>query len=124
MGDGEKDPEAPPQGPPLPAPRPSIFIGDPIHVGGARPWVCIGKVRIRLRGATEELAPGEPDPSETATIRTGFGSSAAESKRDVVSQLARTYGPPDSSIAVWTGLSSEAIKDAASDRWWKRLFRK
>ena len=124
MGDGEKDPEGPPQGPPpLPA-RPSIIIGDPIHVGGARPWVCIGKVRMRLRGTAEEPAPGEPDPLETATIRTGFGSSAAESKRDVVSQLSRTYGPPHNSSAVWAGLSSEAIKDAANHRWWNKLFRK
>ena len=58
MGDGEKDPEAPPQGPPPLPSRPSILIGDPIHVGGARPWVCIGKVRIRLRGTTDELAVG------------------------------------------------------------------
>lgn len=121
MGVGEKEPEAPP--PPQPQ-RASIIIGEPIRVGGARPWVCIGKVRMPVRAPTEELATGEPDPSETALIRTGFGSSAAESKRDVVAQLSRTYGSPDTSMAVWTGLSSEAIKHAAKQRWWNKLFRK
>jgi hypothetical protein len=125
MGDGEKAPKIPaPAPPPLPKGT-TILIGDPIHVGGARPWVCIGKVRMRFRGTPEEqVAAGEPDPSETAFIRTGFGNSAAESKRDVVAQLSRTYGPPDRSMAVWTGLSSEAIKDAANDGWWSKLFRK
>lgn len=124
MGDGEKEPEIPaPSPPPLPQGT-TILVGDPIHVGGARPWVCIGKVRMRFRGNAEELAAGEPEPSETAFIRTGFGNSAAESKRDVVAQLSRTYGPPDRSMATWTGLSSGAIKDAAKSGWWKKLFRK
>ena len=85
-----------------------VEVGEPIHVGGARPWLCA----VKLLGR----APQEPDPEATQTllVRTGRGTTPEEAQRDAMAQLTLVYGtpvgPPPS-----TRISQLSIADHTAD---------
>ncbi len=66
-----------------------IEVGEPIDVGGERPWMCAVKLMGRKR---EE--PVEGDPTQTLLVRIGRGSTPEDARRDAVSQLTLVYGSP------------------------------
>jgi hypothetical protein len=65
-----------------------VEVGEPIHVGGDRPWMCV----VKLLGHNRE------DPSDGAThtllVRTGRGESPDDARREALAQLAQVYGSP------------------------------
>lgn len=85
-----------------------VEVGEPIHVGGARPWLCT----VKLLGRNV----GKPDPEATQTllVRTGRGTTPEEAQRDAMAQLTLVYGtpvgPPPS-----TRISQLSMADTTSD---------
>jgi hypothetical protein len=66
-----------------------VEVGEPINVGGDRPWMCAVKLIGRKRDPTED-----PEPTQTLMIRTGRGDTAEDARRDALAQLTLVYGSP------------------------------
>lgn len=69
-----------------------VEVGEPIHVGGDRPWMCAVKLVGRKRDMPED--PDQPEPTQTLLVRTGRGASAEDARRDALAQLTLVYGSP------------------------------
>jgi hypothetical protein len=65
-----------------------IEVGDPIKVGGAKPWMCAVKLVGQKRDDTES------EPTQTLLVRTGRGETPEEAQREAISQLTLVYGSP------------------------------
>jgi hypothetical protein len=66
-----------------------VEVGEAIHVGGERPWMCA----VKLVGKKRDLAD-EDEPTQTLLVRTGRGESAEDARREALSQLTLVYGSP------------------------------
>ena len=66
-----------------------VEVGEPIRVGGDRPWMCAVKLVGRKRDPTED-----PEPTQTLLVRTGRGETAEDARREALSQLTLVYGSP------------------------------
>jgi len=66
-----------------------VEVGEPIRVGGDRPWMCAVKLVGRKRDPTED-----PEPTQTLLVRTGRGVTAEDARRDALAQLTLVYGSP------------------------------
>jgi hypothetical protein len=69
-----------------------VEVGDPVHVGGERPWMCAVKLVGPKRDQPED--PDHPDPTQTLLVRTGRGETADDARRDALSHLTLVYGSP------------------------------
>jgi hypothetical protein len=69
-----------------------VEVGEPIHVGGDRPWMCAVKLVGRKRDMPDD--PEHPEPTQTLLVRTGRGASAEDARRDALAQLTLVYGSP------------------------------
>jgi hypothetical protein len=65
-----------------------VEVGEPINVGGDRPWLCA----VKLMGKTEVTSDGES--TQTLFLRTGRGSTPEEAQREAMAQLALVVGSP------------------------------
>jgi hypothetical protein len=66
-----------------------VEVGEPIHVGGERPWMCAVKLVGRKRDISDE-----DEPTQTLLVRTGRGATAEDARREALSQLTLVYGSP------------------------------
>jgi hypothetical protein len=66
-----------------------VEVGEPIHVGGERPWMCAVKLVGRKRDISDE-----DEPTQTLLVRTGRGTTAEDARREALSQLTLVYGSP------------------------------
>ncbi|HEY6461629.1 MAG TPA: hypothetical protein VIY73_15785 [Polyangiaceae bacterium] len=66
-----------------------VEVGEPIKVGGDRPWMCAVKLVGKKRDETED-----PEPTQTLLVRTGRGLTAEDARRDALAQLTLVYGSP------------------------------
>src|SRR5512140_2270245 len=55
-----------------------VEVGDPIKVGGARPWMCA----VKLVGHKRDDLPDGSEPTQTLLVRTGRGETPEEAQRD------------------------------------------
>jgi hypothetical protein len=69
-----------------------VEVGEPINVGGDRPWMCAVKLVGRKRDLPED--PEYLEPTQTLLVRTGRGASAEDARRDALAQLTLVYGSP------------------------------
>jgi hypothetical protein len=69
-----------------------VEVGEPIHVGGERPWMCAVKLVGRKRDMPED--PDHPEPTQTLLVRTGRGATAEDARRDALAHLTLVYGSP------------------------------
>jgi hypothetical protein len=68
-----------------------VEVGDPINVGGPRPWLCA----VKLVGQKRDDLPSEaPEPTQTLLVRTGRGKTPEEAQRDALANLSLVYGSP------------------------------
>lgn len=66
-----------------------VEVGEPIHVGGERPWMCAVKLVGKKRDVSDE-----DEPTQTLLVRTGRGATAEDARREALSQLTLVYGSP------------------------------
>jgi hypothetical protein len=66
-----------------------VEVGEPILVGGDRPWMCAVKLVGKKRDPSED-----PEPTQTLLVRTGRGATAEDARRDALAQLTLVYGSP------------------------------
>jgi len=66
-----------------------VEVGEPIHLGGERPWMCAVKLVGRKRDVSDD-----PEPTQTLLLRTGRGATPDDARRDALSQLTLVYGSP------------------------------
>jgi hypothetical protein len=66
-----------------------VEVGEPIHVGGDRPWMCAVKLVGKKRDPSDD-----PEPTQTLLVRTGRGATAEDARRDALAQLTLVYGSP------------------------------
>ena len=69
-----------------------VEVGDPVNVGGDRPWMCAVKLVGPKRDQPDD--PDHPDPTQTLLVRTGRGATADDARRDALSHLTLVYGSP------------------------------
>jgi hypothetical protein len=69
-----------------------VEVGEPIRVGGERPWMCAVKLVGRKRD--EPRSHEDPEPTQTLLVRTGRGATAEDARRDALAQLTLVYGSP------------------------------
>lgn len=69
-----------------------VEVGEPIKVGGDRPWLCAVKLVGQKRDVPED--PDYPEPTQTLLVRTGRGATAEDARRDALAQLTLVYGSP------------------------------
>jgi hypothetical protein len=68
-----------------------VEVGDPIRVGGDRPWMCA----VKLVGHKRDDAPTDgAEPTQTLLVRTGRGATPEEAQRDALANLSLVYGSP------------------------------
>ncbi len=67
-----------------------VEVGEPIRVGGDRPWMCAVKLVGRRR---DEPADG-PEATQTLLVGTGRGQSPDDARRRALAQLTLVYGSP------------------------------
>ena len=65
-----------------------IEVGDPIKIGGPKPWMCAVKLVGHKRDDTE------PEPTQTLLVRTGRGETPEEAQREAIAHLTLVYGSP------------------------------
>jgi len=111
-----------------------VEVGEPIRVGGDRPWMCAVKLVGRKREPTEDA-----EPTQTLLLRTGRGETAEDARRDALAQLTLVYGspvepppapiisqkpsdPPPTPSQTPTVPPSGARASAKPVGWWGRLF--
>ena len=63
-------------------------MGEPIKVGGPKPWMCAVKLVGQKR---DDL---EPEPTQTLLVRTGRGTTPEEAQREAIANLTALYGSP------------------------------
>jgi hypothetical protein len=66
-----------------------VEVGEPVRVGGERPWMCAVKLLGRKRNG-----PPEGEATHTLLVRTGRGSSPDDARRQALAQLTLVYGSP------------------------------
>ena len=66
-----------------------VEVGEAVHVGGERPWMCAVKLVGRKRDVSDD-----DEPTQTLLVRTGRGASAEDARREALSQLTLVYGSP------------------------------
>jgi hypothetical protein len=69
-----------------------VEVGEPVRVGGDRPWMCAVKLVGQKRDVPED--PEHPDPTQTLLVRTGRGATPEDARRDALAQLTLVYGSP------------------------------
>jgi hypothetical protein len=69
-----------------------IEVGEPVHVGGERPWMCAVKLVGQKRDVPDD--PEMPEPTQTLLVRTGRGETADDARRDALAHLTLVYGSP------------------------------
>lgn len=69
-----------------------VEVGEPVHVGGERPWMCAVKLVGQKRDQPDD--PEHPDPTQTLLVRTGRGNTAEDARRDALANLTLVYGSP------------------------------
>jgi hypothetical protein len=116
-----------------------VEVGEPIHVGGDKPWLCA----VKLLGRDEQESDGEA--TQTLFVRSGRGATADEARRNALAALSLVVGspvgpppeprisrkvtdPPPSSIRPVDGplpyVQTNVPRDAAQPGWISRLFGK
>jgi hypothetical protein len=65
-----------------------IEVGEPIKVGGPKPWMCA----VKLVGQKRD--DSEPEPTQTLMVRTGRGTTPEEAQREAIANLTALYGSP------------------------------
>jgi len=69
-----------------------VEVGEPVRVGGDRPWMCAVKLVGQKRDLPDD--PEHPDPTQTLLVRTGRGATPEDARRDALAQLTLVYGSP------------------------------
>lgn len=69
-----------------------VEVGEPVNVGGDRPWMCAVKLVGQKRDMPDD--PEHPDPTQTLLVRTGRGATPEDARRDALAQLTLVYGSP------------------------------
>jgi hypothetical protein len=69
-----------------------VEVGEPVKVGGDRPWMCAVKLVGQKRDVPED--PEHPEPTQTLLVRTGRGPTPEDARRDALAQLTLVYGSP------------------------------
>jgi hypothetical protein len=67
-----------------------IEVGEPIRVGGPKPWMCA----VKLVGQKRDDAPDGAEPTQTLLVRTGRGATPEEAQREAITNLTLVYGSP------------------------------
>jgi hypothetical protein len=65
-----------------------VEFGQPIHVGGEKPWLCA----VKLMGKNGQNP--DADATQTLLIRSGRGSTPEEAQRAAMAQITVVYGSP------------------------------
>jgi hypothetical protein len=65
-----------------------VEVGEPIRVGGSKPWLCA----VKLVGQKRD--DSEPEPTQTLLVRTGRGDTPEEAQREAIAHLTLVYGSP------------------------------
>lgn len=65
-----------------------VEVGEPIHVGGDKPWLCA--VKLVGKNGTEPDA----DASQTLLVRSARGATPEEAQRAAMAQITLVYGSP------------------------------
>ncbi len=65
-----------------------VEVGEPIHCGGEKPWLCAVKL-VGRKGP--EL---DADATQTLLVRTGRGNTPEEAQRAALAQITVVYGSP------------------------------
>lgn len=68
-----------------------VEVGEPIKVGGSKPWMCAVKLVGQKR---DEIEPEQPEPTQTLLVRTGRGATPEEAQREAIANLTLVYGSP------------------------------
>ncbi|MGO8997187.1 MAG: hypothetical protein ACLQVI_28050 [Polyangiaceae bacterium] len=68
-----------------------VEVGEPIKVGGPKPWMCAVKLVGQKRDDGE---PEQPEPTQTLLVRTGRGVTPEEAQREAIANLTLVYGSP------------------------------
>jgi hypothetical protein len=68
-----------------------VEVGEPIKVGGSKPWMCAVKLVGQKRDDGE---PEQPEPTQTLLVRTGRGFTPEEAQREAIANLTLVYGSP------------------------------
>jgi hypothetical protein len=68
-----------------------VEVGEPIKVGGSKPWMCAVKLVGQKR---DDIEPEQPEPTQTLLVRTGRGSTPEEAQRQAIANLTLVYGSP------------------------------
>jgi hypothetical protein len=71
-----------------------VEVGEPIHVGGHRPWMCAVKLVGKARDRAGEGDGTQSEPTHTLLVRTGRGDSPDDARRAALAQLTLVYGSP------------------------------
>jgi hypothetical protein len=66
-----------------------VEVGEPVNVGGEKPWMCAVKLVGRKREPSDD-----PEPTQTLMIRTGRGDTPENARRDALAHLTLVYGTP------------------------------
>ena len=64
-----------------------VEVGEPVHVGGASPWLCA----VKLLGRDEAT---DAEATQTLFIRSGRGATPEEARRSALQQLSLVMGSP------------------------------
>lgn len=109
-----------------------VEVGEPIRVGGDKPWLCAVKLVGQKRDVPED--PDQPDPTQTLLVRTGRGLTADDARRDALSQLTLVYGspvePPPSAVIMQKPSdppppAADTVRPPpAAPGWWARMFKR
>jgi hypothetical protein len=67
-----------------------VEVGEPIRVGGVKPWMCA----VKLVGQKRDDPEPEVEPTQTLLVRTGRGDTPEEAQREAMANLTLVYGSP------------------------------
>ena len=63
-----------------------VEVGEPVHIGGEKPWLCA----VKLIGREDP----DTDATQTLYIRAGRGATPEEAQRNALAQLSLVVGSP------------------------------
>jgi hypothetical protein len=69
-----------------------VEVGEPVLVGGERPWMCAVKLVGQKRDVPDD--PETPEQTQTLLVRTGRGVTSEDARRDALANLTLVYGSP------------------------------